>query len=552
MSLTVQQLEAIVADDGVKIISATDELAVVGYGPLPGEIGVNVRSPIKFAIVSLGIAPEDYDGADELNFVLTIDGVVALSYIDGLASFGDSWTGVIVPPSNGAPCVLWMITLNQKIPPLWVDRQNIDLTIDIEYNYAEYGCGFELFGLSPLGLPEETTELATQWSFRTSTLDMYKFVLRSIRLEDQANSLFLKRFLEGPNKIWAATQQCIFDLENLWDLNNIKDEHLFALKRIVGWTPDLDYLTDELDADALKRLISVSIPLWQQRGSETTLVDFLSLLSGAQACVWNWFDLRWISDLNILAENHHALDSWILELPGMDGALPGEYLSNLRIVDNGNLDTYLVKSAAKIMRASGERILITYVDFMELFAYSNDTTQWDIGDTDFMVSNGTGKLADITKNEFVMVSVDGCQDWTDSNCYWRFRITSTGGAKAAMMFYCSGSANGYALVPVIGENKIGVYKVVLGAWTLMGYAVLDEIIYPDVWYGLRMQALVDVGNIHIQLFISGNLVFDQSFASPDFTKGSLGLLAEIDATLEIDEMELIQLPIETELVDINQ
>ena len=57
-------------------------------------------------------------------------------------------------------------------------------------------------------------------------LDIYLFIIESIRIEDQnQGAFFLKRFLQGPQEIWNKTQESIFSLKNLWDihmsLNNI-------------------------------------------------------------------------------------------------------------------------------------------------------------------------------------------------------------------------------------------------------------------------------------------------------------------------------------------
>ncbi len=78
-------------------------------------------------------------------------------------------------------------------------------------------------------------------------LDIYRFILSIIREEDEKATLFLKRFLQGPQAVWETTQTKIFAVKSLWDVANVDAAFLPYLQTIVGWTGDLTKIPDALE-----------------------------------------------------------------------------------------------------------------------------------------------------------------------------------------------------------------------------------------------------------------------------------------------------------------
>lgn len=223
-----------------------------------------------------------------------------------------------------------------------------------------------------LGLPSYSqmlgwqTPIAVQEELR---LDQYSFLIESIRLEDQQQGAFLvKRFLEGPQLVWNQTQRNIFNLKNLWDINNIADEHLIYLKDILGWTREYDGITLELSPQQLRRLLFNSISIWKTRGTEDALVNIITFVTKARARINNWFYHRWIVDETGLSHDGDDLDPWTSDETDVR-------TYNLRIVDDGTLNRKLIRNFAALMRPSGERVDITYLNFSDYFD-DDDNSQW--------------------------------------------------------------------------------------------------------------------------------------------------------------------------------
>jgi len=229
-------------------------------------------------------------------------------------------------------------------------------------------------------------------------LRIYNFLLEPIRIEDAKaeGKFFVKRFLQGPQDQWAQTQQKIFSIKDLWNLDKVEDKFLPFLKNIVGWTSELESITDLLDSPTLRKLIGASVPLWKKRGTEDALIDVLLLVTGARDRIWNWFDFKFVLDETGMGESHQGRDPYIIELPGPPNV--SEYRSNLRIVDDGNLNRTLVEELTKLMRPVGERIEVSYITLLDLFTATGDNTQWSAAATPasvpFVVEDGVAKADD--------------------------------------------------------------------------------------------------------------------------------------------------------------
>ena len=153
-------------------------------------------------------------------------------------------------------------------------------------------------------------------------LDIYRFIIFEIRKQDlqgspRPGSLFLKRYLEGFNRVWQQVVSDIQRVPQLWSVEDIRDAHLQFLKTIVGWTdaPLLKKITEAISDASLRRLIAVSGRLWKTRGPESSIIDVLSLLTVARLRIWNWFDFRWVLDETELGEEHEGRDPWMIDLP---------------------------------------------------------------------------------------------------------------------------------------------------------------------------------------------------------------------------------------------
>lgn len=380
--------------------------------------------------------------------------------------------------------------------------------------------------------------------------DIFDAIIEPIRDADEREGRdFLYRYFRGPQSVWETTDQKIKDIPDLWSVTDCPDEYLKYLKWIVGWTSALSNITDELSDDELRRLISISGRLWKLRGPEDTIVDVMRFATGQRCRVWNWFDFRWITGETDFSEDHDGRDPWMI-------AAADTYESNLRIVDEGDLNRTLVVNLLKLMRASGERWEITYLSFLDQFISDGDDSQWQKSVADspsLTVSGGTLTLTDTSQFEWTWTNSEAVT-WSTYMAFFRLRGTSTttGPTGHGFAFYRSDVNNYYTARCVPADKKIYLYRVASGTPVLIGTADLgSEPYFDDVYYGYRAVVTVEeTTKLRIRIYVDGFEVLSVLDASP-LAAGTVAVWHDSGETIEVSEVEVMDLPGESDYVDIN-
>lgn len=376
------------------------------------------------------------------------------------------------------------------------------------------------------------------------SLRIYPFLIEVIREEDQnSGNRFVERFLEGPQAMWDSIDARIKAIPTLWSVTDIEDQYLIYLKWIVGWTSELDFITDDLDAATLRRLIAASVPFWKIRGTEDSMVDILRLTTAARLRVWNWFDLRWILGETAVGEDWQGYDPWMLSLPG-----PPEYdenRMNLRIVDDGTLNRRLVRNLVKITRPGGERITISYIAFLDQFIVDDDDSQWDhnvLGST--TVASGFMRLSD---QQDAVANAPGADDWL--NYTWTARVRGDGFVQA----YRTASTDYYFVRFDVTNNLIELGYFLAGAPTTLGTVDMEAsfgaFLDPDLFYAIRMEVMPEAGATRIRVFWDANPVF--SVLDPTHAQGSIGFASLAGQDFDVADVEAFFNPLEEDIIDIN-
>jgi len=405
---------------------------------------------------------------------------------------------------------------------------------DLAYNELANGATGQMLGYVEPPVEDEALDL-----------DIYRFILNGIRIEDQKDVLFLRRYLQGPQQVWNRIQEIIFSIKNLWSTVDCPDEYLQYLKNIVGWTVELEPITDELDDDTLRRLIAVSWAIWKQRGSEDAMIEVLELLVTTRMRLWNWFDFRWVLGETELSEEHEGTDPWMIDLP-VDGGRD-EYYSNLRIVDDGYLNRTLVRNIVKLMRPVGERYEISYIDFLDLFRIA-DSSQWVIAEGTVVIEDGVAKFLDDTQPESMYTSYLASASWEDYVASWRIKGTTNGASDSyGAGFYLQDEDNGYAVALNTITQSVTLYRVVGGVYTPLVSA--SYLLFDDVYNTIRVQVTPEGATNRIKVYVDGNLKINTT--NDEYTEGRVGVFHTTGATIQTDEVEMFQLPMDTELIDIN-
>lgn len=389
------------------------------------------------------------------------------------------------------------------------------------------------------------------------SLRIYDFLIKPIRTADITDGqLFLERYLQGPQEVWETIQTDIFRLLDLWDVVRIPDEFLKYLKNIVGWTPELERpITDRLDDETLRRLISLSVALWKIRGIEDAYVRSTLALVSTRMRVWNWFDLRFILDETIVGEDHQGRDPYIL-------STAAEQESDVRIVDGAlDLDRTLILNMLRLFRPSGERLNVYWVDFMDLFLVDGDASQWDSGGATvdpIPVADRLLSLVDDTGIEEAQVIVTDALLWGDYVCYWRLRGTQSTPLAAetwGVQFYWQDADNYYYLLFDPTANTLALVEDVATVVTTLdtyNFAADLEQLFNGVFYGVRVHVEAVGAGVRIRVYVDNLERIDHTDVTAPFTRGAVGIIHSADATVELSEIELFQLPLASNFIDINE
>lgn len=384
------------------------------------------------------------------------------------------------------------------------------------------------------------------------TLDAYRFLIKPIRDQDLLHgNLFVQRLFAGIQSVWETTQSKIFATKDLWSVVDIPDEFLVYLKNIVGWTaePEVKQITDALDTATLRRLIAASIPFWKKRGPEDTVIDLLQLVTGERVRIWNWFDFRWIIDETASGEDHQGRDPWIVSLPSEGDA---EHRFNVRITDSGDLDRTLVVNLVKLCRPLGERIEVSYIDFLDRFLVVNDFGQWRLETgTAITVAGGTMALADDLADEMALIDGTTAAAWANYVAYARVKggDDTTTGRFFGLVFYAADDDNAYRAYLDIAAATLYLDKLIAGVPTAIGSYTFGAIITAAQWYGLRVHVEADGATNRIKVYVDGEERIDATDAQ--YTAGTAGVFHAANTTIEADEVEVFLTPLETDTVEIN-
>jgi len=391
----------------------------------------------------------------------------------------------------------------------------------------------------------------------TLELDIYNFLIKPIRDKDiQEGALFLRRFLQGPQAVWQTIQDKIDAIKDIWNLVDCPDAMLPYLKNILGWTKDLENITSELDSLTLRRLIGASVQLWKTRSNETSLENVLRLIFGKRLRIWNWFDFRIICDETEMGEEREGRDPWLIDLPGTVETT--EYWSNIRIVDPGVDQRPLLINIVKLMRAIGERYEITYLKLLDLFEQDGDNTQWNpLYGSVSTVEGGALKLSNPAILECVGSADESSGDWAHLMVTSRVRGTKANFSVYngfGHFFYGDPIAvSAYSVTVDVQRNLLCLGKSITGFGITFGifdFSTIGEELLENVWYTIRSVVTpLPGGENQIDVYFDGVLRISQ--VDSELTHGLVGIFHHQEAICECSEFEVMQLPAESDTVEIN-
>jgi hypothetical protein len=307
-----------------------------------------------------------------------------------------------------------------------------------------------------------------------------------------------------------------------------------------------------MDYDQLRRLISVSTVLWKAKGPEDTIEDLLRFILQARVRILNWFDYRWVIDEDCLTLENSGQDAWLL---GIEDGTEQTY-SVLKIVDDGTMDRTLARYLLSLLRAAGERFEVHYLKFMDMFDTDGDAAQWSaFSDTlpnsiGLSVEGGVAKLYDNTTNESMFIANENTSTWGDYSVSVKIRANAVTTGRYGLWLHAQepstpGSVpiDGHKIYLDTDANQV-LFNSIAASFAALG------ILYPDVYYDLTVRVIDIDGMVkRYEIYVDGELIL--SVDESQYRSGYIGLRHEVDAVLEIGEIEVAPIPPETELIDIN-
>lgn len=402
----------------------------------------------------------------------------------------------------------------------------------------------QMIGFVPISASSDERRLA---------LRIYRFLIEGIREADQVDGQrFVERFLEGPQGVWEGIDASIRSLPDMWSIVKCNDRFLVFLKWIVGWTSELDYITDDLDSVTLRRLIATSVPFWKIRGTEEAIADILQLTTASRTRVFDWFDFRYVADVTSLGEAVEGHDAWALPLPGAPDYV--ERQINVRIVDNGLLNRRLVRNLCALTRPGGERIRISYLGFLDLFEVDDDASQWTVA------AGPSPTVSDGAMTVAVGQNLHANPNGSDA---WRNYIVSVVFTAPALAFSFYRVSDDDCYIVSVQGSQVVLYSLVGGvtltplatAITYAPYYPVVPSLQPNSWLAtttkntLRVQANAEGGATRIAVWLNANVLL--SVLDSTFMEGSFGFLgATVGLPMVVHDVEMRFLPFDEDFIDI--
>lgn len=361
-----------------------------------------------------------------------------------------------------------------------------------------------------------------------SGFQLYNALIQPLRQmdRDQGNEL-LKRFLKGAQAQFESNEAMILSILDQVKPDLVRSDLVQYLKDIVGFTNETRAITDRLDEEHLRRLITLAVPLWRERFTGRGLVNAIRLFTGRTAFISTWFSYR-----NLLGEaliNEDQLvsggDNWII---GGETSLYDEYWSNIRIMDDGTLDEELLIDVLRLSRPFNERIEVMLEDFIDRFDTELDKWTFTEAGDPSTIEDGVLLLdcAGTTARPIIPL-YDGTE--TGYNIVTKFWFEAD---DCILTTHFNISASNIYFSLEIAADSIYLLRYGPG-FSVLGSSTAFPIV-PECWYKLRVTSvLADDGTLEIKVYIDANLVMTANSTLPAgpwefITAGNAGELVKLD------------------------
>jgi len=404
-----------------------------------------------------------------------------------------------------------------------------DATWSVEWGDATWGEGEAAASLGIVDMAGNPMTSGSQVSCAGYVSDdsayssnrIYDAHIQSLRDTDFSNGgLFWKRYCEGPEQVRINQNSRILSLGTLANVNKISDENVGILPLTYGWDQISEReILSRIAPDRLRLVIASSHDLWERRGASGSIVEVLNVVAGVRAFEFDWFDDRWV-----LGEN--SLNDIIMM------SVDGRRESQILIDDpTKKYDRILLTKIVQKWRASGERITLTWVDFVDYF---NDLSQgWQAQSGTFSIDAGA-RVMSIPGGPTSRIMVpDERSDL--ANSILKTVVQFTGNSEFGILARSNSSGSGVeALVSALDTARIVSNGVTLASGTLESLGIFLN-------SGFDVDLRVHIHETVIELFVNEQKVLEA--ADPSIQNDGLcGIYADTGTSLSVQSFEALPLP----------
>lgn len=219
---------------------------------------------------------------------------------------------------------------------------------------------------------------------------------------------------------------------------------------------------------------------------------------------------------------------------------PDEFVSDIRIVDEGSLNRDLVTNLVDLLRPSGERYFVRFLDFADTFRRPFDWTVVS-GTATPDVDNGRVYLEHASQETSIKTDYPNDSTWTEPQVTAQFSLRDSDASKWGEVRYCyTDEDNFYALRIDPNTRVLSLDRVTASVRTTLDSVTLD-VWWSDTFYHFHVQT-EDVGSsLLMKYFLDGNLKGEAT--DSDHLTGKLAIATGIGQSLRLTFAELYVNPL---------
>jgi len=373
------------------------------------------------------------------------------------------------------------------------------------------------------------------------THDVFRFLPENIRDLDTAG--VLERFLGGVQEVFESQQAKIEELDTLHNLDTIADAYLVHLKHHVGWTAELDSITEALSFDQLRKLIELSVPFWKRKGTEPGIRDALRLLTGRDVVIRNWFFYRWTVGVTRLWRLGVESDPYLTG--GAYGARD-QLLTIIFVSTETEPDKQLIRDLVNLHRPLREAVKVMYCDLVDDFGVSREKWTTFFG-TDITYDD-TRKLIEIPVSTIIQANTASALTWDET--IWRntAAFTVSTGGEITILFRRDVSTN-YRYRARFGQDGSVELAEVAASTTVLASGNVGHTLPLGETTTFGVDLLIPrVGQLTISLRVHNEEVISYTVTSGVLDPGRWMISNSGLGALEVDNVIAYELPVHVDTI----